>query len=686
MASSRENKRTGRQLNRNYSRFSEPREYGEISCGNKRKASSNHSMGNTESKRATRSRGKNSAEGVNNNKNQSMCRKEKESQSSKIPLLNSKQSRLQTKHDQVVHEEGVTQKQNESPTEPPPQSHQYENFSQARPGEGTYVEVDTEVAMDNDSSQTEGEQQDLHSPDSNSFLASFLQDHGLNSKDPPPNVRIPTNSDIDLLQTLAFINQRLKKLDELEEMNSNLKGEITRVQSQVGEVSNQVTTVNSDLKRCEDKWEASTEAMMNRITKVEQGVQAFELKWESGISDVQDDISVIQSGVSSNTAKVKNIEAQLAEYKEKLDSLGSLEQEIKTAASKKFQEVQVSLKEEMKEEVVQEVRSAQEASNKEIKYDRLKDQAFNKRHNLVVFGLAENPSAEADRKAALTFFSERMNFPKLNVAEVYRLGTQGSRPRPMVVRFPNIVDRWAVWNKKGNIKYVKDQPVWLQEDLPKRLREDRRILQRVAKMAKSQPEKYADVKVRDYKVHINDQKYGREDLHLLPEDLSLERIYTPSSDKTTVFFTKHSPFSNHFHSPFKLEGIRFVCIEQYLAVQKAHLADDKDLARQAMESKDPADHKVVLNKLRQSVSEEWTQRAPTFISSAVRAKFTQNSSLAKFLRDSHPLLIGEASRDRMWGIGLSLEDPNVLDDSKWAPEGNLLGKTLVAIREELMNS
>lgn len=102
-----------------------------------------------------------------------------------------------------------------------------------------------------------------------------------------------------------------------------------------------------------------------------------------------------------------------------------------------------------------------------------------------------------------------MNLPKLTIDVVYRLGTLGNRPRPLVVHFPNLVDRWAVWNKKGSIKYVEDQPVWLQEDLPKRLREDYRVLQRVAKAAKAFPDKYRDVKIKDYHIFINRKKYGR---------------------------------------------------------------------------------------------------------------------------------------------------------------------------------
>lgn len=135
-----------------------------------------------------------------------------------------------------------------------------------------------------------------------------------------------------------------------------------------------------------------------------------------------------------------------------------------------------------------------------------------------------------------------------------------------------------------------------------------------------------------------------------------------------------------------MEGVKFTCIEQYLAVQKAHLADNKNLAREAMGSSDPADHKVVLNKLKTEVADKWAERAPDIIKSAVKAKFTQNQNLTKFLLDSHPLRIGEASKDTRWGIRLSLEHPEVLDTTKWAAGGNLLGRTLVSLREELLET
>lgn len=70
----------------------------------------------------------------------------------------------------------------------------------------------------------------------------------------------------------------------------------------------------------------------------------------------------------------------------------------------------------------------------------------------------------------------------------------------------------------------------------------------------------------------------------------------------------------------------------------------------------------------------------------MRAKFQQNEQLANFLIETFPLAIGEASRDAVWGIGMQLEHPDVLDVLKWEHRGNLLGYTLDQVREELMRT
>ena len=64
------------------------------------------------------------------------------------------------------------------------------------------------------------------------------------------------------------------------------------------------------------------------------------------------------------------------------------------------------------------------------------------------------------------------------------------------------------------------------------------------------------------------------------------------------------------------------------------------------------------------------------------AKFSQNHDLLKALIETGTKAIGEASRDPLWGIGKSLDHPNVLDKDDWQGE-NILGNVLMNVREQL---
>ena len=64
-------------------------------------------------------------------------------------------------------------------------------------------------------------------------------------------------------------------------------------------------------------------------------------------------------------------------------------------------------------------------------------------------------------------------------------------------------------------------------------------------------------------------------------------------------------------------------------------------------------------------------------------KFSQNKDLQKRLLSTNTSVLAEcAVKDRIWGIGLSMKDPNRLNMQKWKGQ-NLLEFTLMQIRDTL---
>lgn len=66
-------------------------------------------------------------------------------------------------------------------------------------------------------------------------------------------------------------------------------------------------------------------------------------------------------------------------------------------------------------------------------------------------------------------------------------------------------------------------------------------------------------------------------------------------------------------------------------------------------------------------------------------KFTQNNELkSKLLKFDESCIFAEcAVHDKVWGIGLSMNDPNRFNTSSWKGQ-NLLGKAIEQVRDELL--
>lgn len=79
----------------------------------------------------------------------------------------------------------------------------------------------------------------------------------------------------------------------------------------------------------------------------------------------------------------------------------------------------------------------------------------------------------------------------------------------------------------------------------------------------------------------------------------------------------------------------------------------------------------------------WSGIRQIVVYEGLLAKLSQNEDLKEELNATGDSLLAEcAVNDRIWGIGLSMNDKNRFDMSKWTGQ-NLLGYTLMMVRERL---
>lgn len=141
--------------------------------------------------------------------------------------------------------------------------------------------------------------------------------------------------------------------------------------------------------------------------------------------------------------------------------------------------------------------------------------------------------------------------------------------------------------------------------------------------------------------------------------------------------------SNWYPAAFTTDGITFSTMEQYMMYRKAVCFGDVKVAEQILATEDVAEIKA-FGRLVSGYDESlWNGVRQIVVYEGLLAKFLQNPDLRKQLKETGSAVLAEcAVKDRIWGIGLSMHDPDRLDQVKWQGQ-NLLGYTLMMVRDRL---
>lgn len=141
--------------------------------------------------------------------------------------------------------------------------------------------------------------------------------------------------------------------------------------------------------------------------------------------------------------------------------------------------------------------------------------------------------------------------------------------------------------------------------------------------------------------------------------------------------------SNWYPVKFTVDSVAFSSMEQFMMHKKAVYFGDYNIAKRILASNDVAYIKE-LGRLVSNYNESyWNGIRQIVVFEGLLAKFSQNESLKEQLKATNGSILAEcAVKDRIWGIGLSMNDPNRLDINRWKGQ-NLLGYTLMMVRERL---
>ena len=144
--------------------------------------------------------------------------------------------------------------------------------------------------------------------------------------------------------------------------------------------------------------------------------------------------------------------------------------------------------------------------------------------------------------------------------------------------------------------------------------------------------------------------------------------------------------SNWYLSQFSVDEITFSSMEQYMMYKKAICFQDYDTADRILETEDVSQIKKLGRKVSNYDENSWNGVRQIVVYRGLLEKFGQNDELKKLLLETGDSVLAEcAVKDRIWGIGLSMTDPDRMDRACWKGQ-NLLGYALMMVREALAMS
>ncbi|OCG56298.1 MULTISPECIES: NADAR family protein [unclassified Gilliamella] len=153
--------------------------------------------------------------------------------------------------------------------------------------------------------------------------------------------------------------------------------------------------------------------------------------------------------------------------------------------------------------------------------------------------------------------------------------------------------------------------------------------------------------------------------------------------KMIFFFSPDNYLSQWYPCHFVIDNITFTSAEQWMMYAKALLFQDVESANTILSITSSKMQKQIGQAVRNFDETIWDNNKKKIVFKGNYAKFSQNAELKKSLLSTKDKVLAEASPyDKVWGIGLSMDDEMRFNMAKWRGK-NLLGEVLMAVRKAL---
>ena len=339
----------------------------------------------------------------------------------------------------------------------------------------------------------------------------------------------------------------------------------------------------------------------------------------------------------------------------------------------------------LKKEHAREVKILKEENDRLHKHVKL--EGYQMRNNIRFFNVAEENREDLDTKIVQICNKDLPSSCALNSRSLERIRRMGpvigGRKRTVIAKCLHYKDKVNILKIRQQLKTAEN--ISVSDDFSPEVEKQRNQLYPIMRAIKDnmQSEDKSKVSLRDNQLILRGRAYGITDLHLLPSEFDPHKLFTPTRNNITAFYTRNSMLSNHYACEFKVKGQKFSNMEQYLFCALSDLFGDAETKTLIEQETNPVKIKSLGKKIRNFNLEIWNSRINGVLQKGLLEKFKQNPLLLSELLATGESVIVEANRfDSKYGIGLSLTDTDVWRPEKWRGD-NRMGQALMDVRSQL---
>ena len=117
---------------------------------------------------------------------------------------------------------------------------------------------------------------------------------------------------------------------------------------------------------------------------------------------------------------------------------------------------------------------------------------------------------------------------------------------------------------------------------------------------------------------------------------------------------------------------------------QSNVFDDTEIAKEILMTTNPRTHKELGRKIKNYDDGKWSKVREQIVFDVCKAKFLQNPKhMVALLNTEGTTLVESSPFDKIWGVGMSSDNPRINDPANWKGL-NLLGKVLTELRESFI--